>query len=218
MGRLLRLLVISLLSLFLLAPAAGAQTRLYGEGHRPWMDRCLKRSLVPTPDTSIEVRHSEVYGLSYASPWPGGRIGLADLRASSSACRVLIHEVGHLFDWSVLSPSDRTRIACSIFASRQPVRWWSVSEDRYFLEDQGRTYGPLEWFAEAYTLAATFKDLPRGRHWSYLMPDGVTLGYGIEDVLDRGKLRRLRSLIFAAHKTRPADRSERDQRLPLACR
>ena len=210
----LRLLVISLLSLFLLAPAAGAQTRLYGEGHRPWMDRCLKKSLVPTPESSIEIVRVSG-GRSIIEPWAGGRIELAYHDSRREDCHVLLHELGHLFDWAYLTPSERSQVGCRIFGSQQRI-WWSLKAPGGWVKGGEGVEGPLEWFAEAYKIAATVRNLPRGRDWSYFIPEWLIVGYGVHRVLDRRRLAQVRRVIVKAS-SRPADRSERDQRLPLSC-
>lgn len=196
--------------------AAQASTQLYGSGYKPWMDRCLKKSLVPTPETSIEIIPTDVLALSYIAPWPGGKLALSFSGNQQEDCQVLRHEIGHLFDWAVLSPSERSRVACRIFRVRTPVRWWSVLVDGQFLEGSEGNQGPLEWFAEGYRLAASVKSLPKGRDWQYRAPPSLYFGYGVDEVINRARLRKLRRLIRQAA-SRTADRQERDQRTPVYC-
>lgn len=195
--------------------SASAQTKLYGEGYKHWMDRCLKNSRVPTPETSIEIiRVSE--GRSWVEPWSGGRLALDLLGSKGEDCPVLLHEIGHLFDWAVLSPSERRFIGCRVFRASPDQHWWSFNSPEGWIRGGEGESGPLEWFAESYKLAATLKDLPRGRSWQFRMPTGVDFAYGVEEVIDRRRLAQVRRVIVKAS-ARFADRSERDQRRPLSC-
>lgn len=215
MSRRLLTLIACSLAFGLLAPAAEAQTQLYGAGYRPWMDRCLKKSLVPTPETSIEIiRVSD--GRSWVEPWRDGRLALDRSGSRREDCQVLLHEVGHLFDWAVLSPSERRLIGCQVFRASPDQHWWSFSAPEGWVKGSESESGPLEWFAESYKLAATLKSLPRGRNWQFKVPTSAEFAYGVEEVIDRRRLAQVRRVIVKAA-ARPADRSERDQRTSLSC-
>lgn len=181
------------------------------------MGGCVARSLVPTPDLPVEVVRSDQPGRSYISPWPDGKLVLDSSGNRGEDCGVLLHEIGHLFDWTLLSHTDRGQIGCRVFRSSKPVRWWSYIQTGVFSGGGEGEEQAIEWFAEAYKLAALTKRLPRGRDWAHRMPTSISLAYGLEPVIDRNRLKTLRRIIKRAYAARTADRSERDQRTPIVC-
>lgn len=217
----MRLLVVLLLALLLPASSAAAATRLEGPAVRPWMHSCLSKSRVPTPDLSIQVTPSTVLGKSWISPWPGGEMVLDGLSRSRDNCRVLIHEIGHLYDWTLLSPQNRQLIGCRIFNFRSSFSWWAhLSGSQWVMGSEGEE-GPVEWFAEAYALAALSPRVPpRGRYWfdDLLSATGSYAGYGLsEHQLSRSGFIRFRRLLRYIPRVRAADRSDRDQRALFSC-
>lgn len=208
-----------LLFLFLLLALwpgqALAGTTLTGPDKQPWMDRCLAQSKVKTPDLTLAVYRSETAGRSYILPWKQ-ELFLADLSNNRESCYILRHEVGHLFDWTMLRPEDRRHVSCRIIGHDSPNPWWSYWSDGRWQGGGESIESPMEHFAEAYALAATIKK-PRPRQFL----EGIAVGYGAWDYLFdwRQELRykKVKRLVrFLNSRPGPATVEERDQRRPIA--
>lgn len=217
----MRLLTFLLVLCFLPVSSAIASTRLEGSAARPWMQSCLSKSRVPTPDLTIGVKPSSEPGHSWVAPWPDGQMYLDGLSKSRENCSVLLHEIGHLYDWTLLSPSDRKMIGCRTLNFRSSLSWWSYLVNNRWVGGSEGEAGPIEWFAEAYALAALSpRVLPRGRYWldDLQFKTGASLSYSVFDHhLSRGGLIRFRRLLRYIPRVRAADRSERDQRTIFSC-
>lgn len=200
--------------------AAFGQTKLVGPDSRPWMNSCLKKSRLASPNLTLKVYRSLDPPRSYIAPWQG-KIWLSDFTNSTAACYVLRHEIGHLFDYTVLNSLDRNYVACQIMGEKGSLLWWSRYEGSQFIPGGEGRDSVLERFAEFYAVAATFSGTGR----SSTLPASIVLHYGAHGRLigDNGKFRHLLLKNFAKYikdlnkKTIPSI-ALRDQRIALpAC-
>lgn len=147
-----------LVGLSLLAAEASAGTVVATPG--PWQGY-VDASRVPTPPVELEV-------VVDAAACPGG------LGCSVPGSRVIdlspyagrstfLHELGHEFDFTVLTPGERERFAALLGPERQAMPWWSADESMG------------EWFADTYMQCAR---LPRiDPRWSYTVSNGLLAGW-----------------------------------------
>lgn len=206
------LFILVVLPLLALAAApAQASTNLVGPGLRPWMERCLERSRVPTPPLTVTVNAASGSGKSTATPWRA-TITIADPDIGDRAnCQVLMHEIGHIYDWTTLTAASRQKIACSIFREPSANPWWGYYQSGRFLRGGEGSNSPLERFAEAYALTAVYKRLRPGSAWL----DGVEyVAYDLDRFFDRRRFDKLRRYLRSLSPS--ADTRVRDQRQPLS--
>lgn len=214
----LRLLAATALAVVALPASALASTSLTGPAVKPWMTGCVARSSVPTPDLTLRVLDTPHPGASYASPWTQ-TLYMDRLDKDSGRCYTLRHEIGHVFDWVVLTNDHRHHLACRILGEASANPWWGV------LNAEGRWQGgeglssPLERFAEVYALAASVKKVGR-----QLMIN-PSLSYGVYDLLfdrrDRFRYQRLREaqsyIRFIAKTASPRPSGDDNRQLMPEC-
>jgi hypothetical protein len=152
--------LLAIIAVALVLPAsAAAQTTVSTPG--PWQE-WVATARVPTPPVTLEVVVGEncLGGLGCTE---GDLIELSPLAADNRG--VFLHELGHVFDLTVLTPGERERFAAILGPQRRSMPWWS-GED-------GWSMG--EWFAEAYRQCAR---LPKvDPHWGYTVDSGLLVGW-----------------------------------------
>lgn len=177
------------------ASAAEAKTILSGPATKPWMQRCLDRSLVPTPNLTITIKDSlrdfnpPLY-YNYANV-DRGEIGLVDTDYWPGNCFVLLHEVGHIFDWSGMKNWQRQYIGCQIMGKKDANPWWGYREENGVERGPGDMRNPpVEQFAELYAVAAFIRNF--STQWRLRLPG---YAYGVRPLLSPKRIRLLRQYL-----------------------
>jgi hypothetical protein len=218
-----RLAVLPLMALMFLIPAAdaSAKIKLSGPAFKPWMTRCVNSSLVPTPTVSMTVIKSNEPGLSWTRPYIGEQIiALYDLSGSGYACNVLMHEIGHVYDWAMLTQDDRRYEACQILREASPNLWWGYMTPAGLATGAGED-SPIERFAEAYRIAAKVTALPAGAAWlskpgAWIRQSTGYVSYGLTAYFDKARLIKFRSWIKTITPRRAPDLTSHGQMTPVA--
>lgn len=124
----------------------------------------LEDARVPTPTTNIEV----VVGVDEGC---AGSLGCAAPDGTTIYLlfpddrRTFLHELGHAFDFTVLTDTQRDRFTALLGPARDTLAWWSAED--------GKSAG--EWFADAYMQCAR---LPRiAARWGYSVSSGILQGW-----------------------------------------
>lgn len=206
------LIILLTLSLVIVSSvSASAKTYLGGPDFRPWMQTCINRSYVPTPTMILSVHRSNEPGRSWISPWDG-QLYLNGIRYSRDNCQVLLHEIGHAFDWTLLRPANRRYIGCSILRQSSPSPWWSYLENNQWVGGGEGYDSPIERFAEAYKFVAYLPKVKNSRDW---IPPNIGISYGLDSYFDYRRFNSFKSYIkkFNVNQANP---EQTDQRTPLA--
>lgn len=174
---------------------ASAETVVTGPVAQPWMQRCLDRSLVPTPNITVTIKDSLrdsqpplYYNYTNVNR---AEIGLIDTSYWPGNCFVLLHEVGHLFDWTGMNNWQRQYIGCQIMNKQDANPWWG------YRDNNGIEYGPgdvinppVEQFAELYAVAGFIRKF--NTQWRLRLPG---YAYGVRPLLSPKRIKLLRKYL-----------------------
>lgn len=120
--KVLSLFLVLIIVFLVAATSASAKTYLGDPPFRSWMQQCIDRSYVPTPTMMLSVNRSNQPGRSWILPWDGW-LYLDGLRGTREDYHVLLHEIGHAFDWTQLNSYNRHHVTCKILRERNPNPW-----------------------------------------------------------------------------------------------
>jgi hypothetical protein len=154
---------VSLVLLF--GTKASANTIITAAPGSPPYQGWVNRSHVPSPTVGIEVITAECGGL-------GCTTGESIIEISPLALghrSTFLHELGHVFDATVLTDEDRQRLMALMATNPE---WWNANP----------SLSSAETFADAYMQCAR---LPRiDPHWEYTVSGGALIGWRLRRVCE----------------------------------
>lgn len=177
------------------APSASAGTTIAGPSAKPWMQRCVDRSLVPIPGVTVTVKdsirdHSPPLYYNYAN-LEELEIGLISTDYWKGNCFVLLHEIGHLFDWTGMGNWQRQYIGCQIMGRKDANPWWSYRDENGEIHSSGDVANPPnEQFAELYAVAGFIRKF--NTQWRLRLPG---YAYGVRPLLQPKRIKLLRQYL-----------------------